>query len=182
MKIYTKKGDRGETSLIGGKRVPKNHTRVEAYGTVDELISAIGIVRACETDSYYKKFILDIQNNLMNIAAILAAEGDTVKKLPEISAEDLALLENEIDRITETLPKLDRFVIPGGNVPESFAHLSRSICRRAERIIVSLTKEGYPVPELVEAYINRLSDFLFTFARRLNKEAENADLWIPKTK
>jgi cob(I)alamin adenosyltransferase len=182
MKIYTKKGDRGETSLIGGKRVSKNHTRVEAYGTIDELISAIGIVRAYETDSYYKKFIFDIQNNLMNIAAILASEEDTVKKLPEISDEDVALLENEIDKITETLPKLKYFVIPGGNLPESFAHLSRSICRRAERVIVSLEKEGYPVPEVLEAYINRLSDFLFTFARRLNKGAENAELWIPQTK
>jgi cob(I)alamin adenosyltransferase len=182
MKIYTKKGDRGETSLIGGKRVPKNHARVEAYGTIDELISAIGVVRAYETDGYYKKFIFDIQNNLMNIAAILAAEGDTVKKLPEISVEDVMLLENEIDKINETLPKLSCFVIPGGNLPESFVHLARSICRRAERIIVSLTQEGYTVPEALESYINRLSDFLFIFARRLNKDAENAELWIPQTK
>jgi cob(I)alamin adenosyltransferase len=182
MKIYTKKGDKGETSLIGGKRVPKNHARVEAYGTVDELISAIGIIRALETDDYYKKFILDIQNNLMNIAAILASEGDTAKKLPEVSGEEIASLENEIDKISETLPKLDHFVIPGGTLPESFAHLSRSICRRAERSIVTLIDEGYPVPEYVETYINRLSDFLFTFARRLNNDAEKAELWIPDIK
>ncbi|MDR1887698.1 MAG: cob(I)yrinic acid a,c-diamide adenosyltransferase [Prevotellaceae bacterium] len=182
MKIYTKQGDRGETSLIGGKRVSKNHIRVEAYGTIDELISAIGIVRACETDVYYRGFILDIQNKLMNIAAILATEGDTVKKMPAISGEDIDALESEIDKITATLPKLTHFVIPGGNLSESFAHLSRSICRRAERIMVSLTDEGYQVPELLEAYINRLSDFLFTFARKLNKEAENTELWIPKTK
>ncbi|MDR2653617.1 MAG: cob(I)yrinic acid a,c-diamide adenosyltransferase [Prevotellaceae bacterium] len=182
MKVYTKKGDKGETSLIGGKKVPKNHIRVEAYGTVDELISAIGIVRACETDDYYKKFIFDIQNKLMNIAAILASDGDTVKQLPEITGEDVVVLENEIDKITETLPKLNHFVIPGGNLSESFVHLSRSICRKAERVIVSLINEGYQVPDFLEAYINRLSDFLFTFARKLNKDAENVEIWIPKIK
>jgi cob(I)alamin adenosyltransferase len=178
MKIYTKKGDRGETSLVGGQRVPKNHIRVEAYGTIDELISAIGIVRAGETDDYYRKLIFEIQNKLMSIAAILASEGDTTKKIPEISSEDIAVLEREIDKITETLPKLNHFVIPGGSASESFVHLSRSICRRAERIIVSLTREGYQVPEFLEAYINRLSDFLFTFARKLNQDAENTDIWI----
>jgi cob(I)alamin adenosyltransferase len=182
MKVYTKKGDRGETSLVGGKRVAKNHIRVEAYGAIDELISAIGIVRACEADDYYKQFILEIQNKLMNIAAILASEGDTTKKLPEITDEDVVVLENEIDKITVTLPKLNNFVIPGGNMSESFAHLARSICRRAERIIVSLINEGHYVPECLEAYINRLSDFLFTFARRLNQDAENAEIWAPKIK
>ncbi|MDR2287349.1 MAG: cob(I)yrinic acid a,c-diamide adenosyltransferase [Prevotellaceae bacterium] len=180
MKIYTKKGDRGETSLIGGKRVPKNHIRVEAYGAIDELISAIGVVRAYETDDYYKKFILEIQNKLMNIAALLASEGDTTKQLPGISDGDIAVLESEIDRITAILPKLNHFVVPGGNLSESFAHLARSICRRAERIIVTLTQEGHQVPEFLEAYINRLSDFLFTFARRLNRDAENMEIWIPK--
>jgi cob(I)alamin adenosyltransferase len=182
MKVYTKKGDRGETSLIGGKRVPKNHIRVEAYGTIDELISAVGIIRAGETDDYYKKVIFEIQNKLMNIAAILAADDDAAKKLPEITGEDVVMLENEIDKITETLPKLNSFVIPGGSLSESFAHLARSICRRAERIIVSLTNEGYQIPESLEAYINRLSDFLFTFARRLNCDAENTEIWIPKIK
>ncbi|MDR1593169.1 MAG: cob(I)yrinic acid a,c-diamide adenosyltransferase [Prevotellaceae bacterium] len=182
MKVYTKKGDRGETSLVGGKRVPKNHIRVEAYGAIDELISAIGIVRACETDEYYRKFIFGIQNKLMNIAAILASEGDAVKQLPEISGSDVVELENEIDRITGTLPKLNHFVIPGGNLSESFAHLARSICRRSERIIVALTQEGHYVPESLEAYVNRLSDFLFTFARKLNCDAENQEIWIPKIK
>jgi cob(I)alamin adenosyltransferase len=185
MKVYTKKGDRGETSLVGGKRVAKNHIRVEAYGAIDELISAIGVVRAGETDDYYKQFILDIQNKLMNIAAILASEGETTKKLPEITGEDIAVLENEIDKITATLPKLNSFVIPGGNLSESFAHLARTICRRAERIIVSLINEGHYVPEYLEAYINRLSDFLFTFARRMNQMTENTgntEIWIPKIK
>jgi len=182
MKVYTKKGDRGETSLVGGKRVMKNHIRVEAYGAVDELISAIGLIRACEIEDYYKKFILEIQNKLMDAAAILASEGDVVKRLPEISAADVAVLENEIDRITGTLPKLDHFVIPGGNLTESFAHLARTICRRAERVIISLTEEGYLVPEALEAYINRLSDFLFTFARKMDKDLETTEIWIPKTK
>jgi cob(I)alamin adenosyltransferase len=182
MKVYTKKGDRGETSLIGGKRAPKNHIRIEAYGTIDELLSAIGIVRACETDDYYGNFIFEIQNKLMDIAAILASEGDVAKKIPEITDRDVVILENEIDRMTATLPKLSNFVIPGKNLPESFAHLARCICRRAERIIVSLTAEGHQVPELVEAYINRLSDFLFTFARRLNRDTKSAEIWIPKIK
>jgi cob(I)alamin adenosyltransferase len=180
MKVYTKKGDKGETSLIGGKRVPKNHIRVEAYGTIDELISAIGVIRACETDNYYKQLIWNIQNKLMDIAAILASEEDTAKRLPEISNADIVTLENEIDKIAGDLPKLTCFIIPGGNLSESFAHLSRSICRRAERVIVTLTMEGYQVPKLLEAYINRLSDFLFTYARRLNKDNENMEFWIPK--
>jgi cob(I)alamin adenosyltransferase len=180
MKVYTKTGDRGETSLIGGKRVAKNHVRVEAYGAVDELISAIGIVRAGETDDYYKQFILEIQNKLMNVAAILASEGDVTKRLPEITGDDVVALENEIDKITAALPKLNSFVIPGGNISESFAHLARSICRRAERIIVSLRNEGHHVPDVLEIYINRLSDFLFIFARRLNRKAENAEIWTPK--
>ncbi|MDR2382790.1 MAG: cob(I)yrinic acid a,c-diamide adenosyltransferase [Prevotellaceae bacterium] len=180
MKVYTKTGDRGETSLVGGKRVAKNHIRVEAYGAIDELISAIGVIRAGETDNYYKQFIFEIQNKLMDIAAILASEGETAKKLPEITAGDVLALETEIDKITATLPKLVNFVIPGGNLSESFVHLARSICRRAERVIVSLIIEGYDVPEVLEAYINRLSDFLFTFARRQNRGAENTEIWIPK--
>jgi cob(I)alamin adenosyltransferase len=115
----------------------------------------------------------------MDIAAILASDGDTAKQLPEISGEDIATLENEIDKMTAELPKLTCFIIPGENLSESFVHLSRSICRRAERVIVTLTQEGYQVPELPEAYINRLSDFLFTYARRLN---ENSEFWIPKVK
>jgi cob(I)alamin adenosyltransferase len=166
MKVYTKTGDRGETSLVGGKRVAKNHIRVEAYGAIDELVSATGIIRAGETDEYYKQFIFEIQNKLMNIAAILASEGDTTKKLPEITDDDVTALENEIDKITATLPKLNSFVIPGGNLAESFVHLARSICRRAERIIVSLTSGGHHVPEALEAYINRLSDFFFVLDRK----------------
>jgi cob(I)alamin adenosyltransferase len=180
MKVYTKTGDRGETSLIGGKRVAKNHIRVEAYGAIDELISAIGIVRAGETDDYYKQLLFDIQNKLMNIAAILASDGGATKKLPEITECDLSALETEIDKISATLPKLANFIIPGANLPESFVHLARSICRRAERTVVSLTVEGHYVPEVVEAYINRLSDFLFTFARRQNRDAENTEIWTPK--
>jgi cob(I)alamin adenosyltransferase len=182
MKIYTKQGDRGETSLIGGRRAPKNHPRVEAYGAIDELIAVIGIVRASETDSYYKQTVFDIQNNLMNIAAILASEGDNTKRLPEISDNDIATLEREIDRISESLPALKHFVIPGANLSESFAHLARSICRRAERVIVSMVEDGYSVPEPVSAYMNRLSDFLFIYARRLSGDAEKTELWIPKTR
>jgi cob(I)alamin adenosyltransferase len=173
MKIYTKKGDRGETSLIGGKRVPKNHIRVEAYGTVDELISSLGILRAYEQEPYYGEFLLSVQNTLMNISARLAAEGDIVKKLPEISTDEVSALESEIDKITATLPALGAFVIPGGNVPEAFAHLSRCICRRAERIVVALQDNSLPEPLL--EYINRLSDFLFVYARKQDRDRNTKD-------
>lgn len=182
MKVYTKKGDKGETSLIGGKRVLKNNMRVEAYGTVDELISSIGIVRACRIEKHYKDFILEIQSKLMTIAAILATEGDEVKKLPKITKVDVKKLENEIDKINDTLPELKKFVIPGGSLPEAYAHMSRSICRRAERVIISLIDKKYEIPDIVLTYINRLSDFLFIFARKLDKDKKIADLqWIPKT-
>ncbi|MDR2424233.1 MAG: cob(I)yrinic acid a,c-diamide adenosyltransferase [Prevotellaceae bacterium] len=176
MKIYTKKGDGGETSLIGGKRVPKNNIRVDAYGTVDELISALGTIRALEQEAYYKEFILLIQNKLMNIGAILASDGSTTKTLPEIADSDVERLENEIDRITETLPRLNSFIIPGGNLPESLAHLSRCICRRAERVCITLTDSETNVPPLLLKYLNRLSDFLFIYARKKDDDLNSKEI------
>jgi len=182
MKVYTKTGDRGETSLIGGKRVLKNNIRVESYGAIDELISSLGIVRASDIDVYYKDFILNIQDKLMNAASILAAEGDIAKKLPKIDDNDIEILEKEIDRITEKLPLIKYFVLPGGNLPEAYAHMSRSICRRAERVIITMIEREYDVPEVLLRYINRLSDFLFSFARLLDVVHESGDMfWIPET-
>ena len=183
MKIYTKKGDRGETSLIGGKRVSKSHIRVEAYGTVDELISSLGVLRACEEDTYYGEFLLSVQNILMNISAILAAEEGVAKKLPEILTDEVSVLETEIDKITATLPALGAFVIPGGSLPEAFAHVSRCICRRTERIVVALVEQGNQVPEPLMEYINRLSDFLFIYARKKDLDRKTVDIvWKPDVK
>ncbi|MDR2564257.1 MAG: cob(I)yrinic acid a,c-diamide adenosyltransferase [Prevotellaceae bacterium] len=182
MKIYTKKGDGGETSLVGGARVPKNHPRVEAYGTVDELISHLGVVRAYCADEYYKKFIFEVQDRLMTCSALLASDGDTAKKLPEIKLDDIEAIETEIDKIDATLPPLRLFVIPGGSPAEAFCHVARSVCRRAERGAVRLAQD-YEVPELVVKYLNRLSDFLFTFARKLDIDAgANDEVWNPKVK
>lgn len=179
MKIYTKKGDGGETSLIGGKRVPKNNIRVEAYGTVDELISALGTVRALEQEADYKDLLLLIQNKLMTIGAILASDGSGTKSLPEIVASDVERLENEIDKITEMLPPLNSFIIPGGNLPEALAHLSRCICRRAERICISLTESETNVPPLLLQYLNRLSDFLFIYARKKDRDLNSKEIaWL----
>ena len=179
MKVYTKKGDKGETSLIGGKRVLKNHIRVNAYGTIDELISSIGIVRAYITETYYKEFLLKIQNNLMNVASILSAEGDFLKKIPEVKEIEITEIEKEIDKISQTLPALRYFVIPGNNIIEAHIHLSRTICRRAERIVVAMIEEKYTIPENILTYLNRLSDFLFVFARKMDSESQDT-LWIPK--
>jgi cob(I)alamin adenosyltransferase len=179
MKIYTKGGDKGRTSLVGGERVSKSHPRVEAYGAVDELISCLGLVRASLSDAYYSKFILAVQDKLMICAALLASGDDTAKKLPEILPDDITALETEIDRMDETLPQLNSFVIPGGNLSEAFCHVARSVCRRAEREAVSLAKE-HKVSEFVLKYLNRLSDFLFTLARKAEKDAGlNDDLWLP---
>ncbi|MDR1898314.1 MAG: cob(I)yrinic acid a,c-diamide adenosyltransferase [Prevotellaceae bacterium] len=183
MKIYTKTGDAGKTYLIGGKRVFKNDAKVEAYGTVDELLSSLGIVRSLITDADDGNFILAIQKKLMDIASILASDEATMKKLPEITAQDIDTLEREIDKLTASLPVSTYFVIPGENSVESFVHLSRSICRRAERDIVSLLQEEYFVPELLLKYINRLSDYLFTLARKLNNDLGYKDIyWIPEVK
>ena len=179
MKIYTKKGDGGKTSLVGGTRVSKHHPRVEAYGTVDELISHLGVVRAYCADEYYKKFIFEVQDRLMTCSALLASDGDTAKKLPEIKPDDIAALEAEIDKLDAILPPLRLFVIPGGAPAEAFCHVARSVCRRAERDAVRLAQD-YEVPELAVKYLNRLSDFLFTFARKIDLDAgTNDEVWIP---
>jgi cob(I)alamin adenosyltransferase len=181
MKIYTKKGDKGETSLIGGARVPKNHIRVEAYGAVDELIAAIGIVRAHEQVARYRDLLLEIQNVLMNAAALLAADETATVKLPEITDSNIANLEHAIDEISAQLPPLRSFIIPGEHPTESFVHLARSICRRAERVIVSLNAQSHPVPEALLQYINRLSDFLFAFAREIDNSLNLNDIaWKQK--
>ena len=167
IKIYTKTGDEGETSLLGGTRVPKFHKRIEAYGTVDELNSYIGLVRDLIQEENIKKILLEIQNKLFIAESLLAAENEvSAKKLPAILPEDITLLEHEIDQMTAKLPELTSFIIPGGHPTVSYCHITRCVCRRTERIIIELTTH-YDVNKNILLYINRLSDFFFVLARKI---------------
>jgi len=165
-KIYTRTGDEGETSLPGGTRVPKFHKRIEAYGTVDELNSHIGLLRDLFNDAEIKKKLLQIQNILFTVQSILAAENETtVKNLPAMKPDHITLLENEIDHMDSVLPRLSSFILPGGHTTVSFCHITRCVCRRAERIIVELTSH-FEVDRLIICFLNRLSDYLFVLARK----------------
>jgi cob(I)alamin adenosyltransferase len=170
-KIYTRTGDKGQTSLIGGTRVPKFHPRIEAYGTIDELNSYIGLIRDQDIDEHFKKVLLEIQDRLFTAESIIALDpGAEVKiKLPALGEADITLLENEIDSMNEVLPELKSFILPGGHPIVSYCHIARCICRRAERQTIRLA-QSQAVEELVIQYLNRLSDFLFVLARRLGKD------------
>jgi len=177
-KIYTKKGDKGETSLIGGKKVLKYDIRVEAYGTVDELKSYLGIIKDTENRSELIKTIGIIQERLFRMESHLACiDLNISKKLPGITQRDVHFLEKEIDRMDRVLPTLKNFIIPGGRLSSSHCHVARCICRRAERAIVKLDNLE-PVKPIILAYINRLSDYLFVLARFLCLENRCTDtLW-----
>jgi cob(I)alamin adenosyltransferase len=181
IRIYTKTGDKGETSLIGGTRVPKHHIRIEAYGTVDELNSWVGLLRDEVSDATTKKLLIEVQDRLFTIGSLLAADpGKNKMKLPELSAADIALLENEIDAIDAVVPPMKNFVLPGGNVIVSHCHIARCVCRRAERCITHLS-ESTDVPELLLQYLNRLSDYLFMLSRKLSHDLNAEEIpWIPK--
>jgi cob(I)alamin adenosyltransferase len=166
-KIYTKTGDKGETSLIGGTRVPKYHIRIEAYGTVDELNSFIGLIRDQDINPHYKDILLQIQENLFVAESILAYDPAVgARTLPCLIEKDIIVLEKEMDTMNEMLPDLHNFILPGGHTTVSYAHVARCICRRAERIIIELSEKS-PIPEIIIRYINRLSDYLFVLARKL---------------
>jgi cob(I)alamin adenosyltransferase len=166
-KIYTRKGDTGETSLIGGKRVPKNDIRVEAYGTVDELNSFTGLIRDNLPPGPELDAIIKIQEDLFVTESHLAAESNEVSAmLPPLTQADITFLENEIDRMNQGLPELKNFILPGGHTLVSYCHIARTVCRRAERIVLSLN-EVTPAPPMAIIYLNRLSDYFFVLARRL---------------
>lgn len=170
MKIYTKTGDKGLTSLFGGKRVPKHHLRIETYGTVDELNSYIGLIRDQKIDANTFNVLIEIQDRLFTLGSILASEpGNEKVKVPQLYEEDITLLENEIDKMNETLPEMRSFVLPGGHQTVSFCHLARCVCRRAERLTVHLA-DVETVNELVVKYLNRLSDYLFVLSRKLSQD------------
>jgi len=179
-KIYTKTGDKGETSLLGGKRVQKNHLKIEAYGTVDELNSFVGLLMDQEMKASYREILKRIQNQLFVAESLLATdEGSEKYPLPVLQANDIIMLENEIDEMNKGLPALSHFILPGGNQAVSLAHVCRTICRRAERIIVGLANETV-VDDLIIQYFNRLSDYFFVLARKLGYDAGLTDrIWLP---
>jgi cob(I)alamin adenosyltransferase len=180
MKIYTKTGDKGVTSLIGGKRVSKNHPRIDAYGTVDELISFIGLLHDQLADSATCNTLTHIQDRLMVCAAILAADCEDCKvKIPILSEENVLYLEKEIDKIEGNLSPIHSFIIPGGHPAVSLCHVSRTVCRRAERLVIKLSSD-YVVPELVMEYLNRLSDYFFVLSRKLSVDFKAVEhIWSP---
>lgn len=188
MKVYTKTGDKGTTALFGGTRVPKHHIRIESYGTVDELNSHIGLIRDQEINSLYKAVLIEVQDRLFTVGAILATppEKEVLKNgqkrlnINRISKDDIQYLEQEIDKMDADLPPMTHFVLPGGHTTVSYCHIARCVCRRAERLAVHL-HEIEPTDERVLTYLNRLSDYLFVLARKLSHDL-NADevKWIPR--
>lgn len=181
MKIYTKTGDKGKTSLIGGTRVPKSHLRIESYGTVDELNSYIGLLGDQSVNTARRSILKEIQDRLFTIGSSLASDPAKSKmKIPDLLEEDITLLEKEIDKMNEVLPELRAFVLPGGHQSISFGHLARTVCRRAERTVIALQDIDF-VAELVVQYLNRLSDYLFTLCRMMHQELDIAETpWQPR--
>jgi cob(I)alamin adenosyltransferase len=181
MKIYTKTGDKGFTSLIGGTRVAKHHIRIESYGTVDELNSYVGLIIDQDIAVYDKEIMKQIQDRLFTIGSSLASDPEKSKMIiPDLHLADIELLEKEMDSMNLDLPELRHFILPGGNNAISFCHIARCVCRRAERVVIHLAEESM-VDEKVIIYLNRLSDYLFTLARKIandNKIPENQ--WIPR--
>ncbi len=182
-KIYTRTGDKGTTSLIGGTKVPKSHLRIEAYGTVDELNSYIGLCRDLTADEQGRKILQEIQDRLFTIGSSLAC--DPVKepkmKLPDLHETDVLLLEKEIDRMNETLSPMKTFILPGGDAVISHMHIARCVCRRAERCCVRLEQESLEVDALILKYLNRLSDYLFVLSRYTAHLAGIPDIpWKPR--
>jgi cob(I)alamin adenosyltransferase len=170
-KIYTKTGDKGTTALIGGARVPKYDDRIEAYGTVDELNSWIGLIRDQAIDPHAIEVLVEIQDRLFTLESLLAKGPDSENiKLPSIEETDIELLEKEIDKMNEVLPNLSSFILPGGSTVVSYCHLARTVCRRAERLSIKMT-EKYPVEGINIKYLNRLSDYLFVLARKLGYDS-----------
>lgn len=169
MKIYTKKGDAGETSLFGGKRLPKSHLRIEAYGNTDELNSCLGLLRDHLEDEQLREELFVIQHRLFDMGSRLAVDPEKELPVPDIHDSDIEMLEKAIDRMDGELPPLKNFILPGGHPVVSHCHVARCVCRRAERRVVALAQEEQ-TSELIIRYLNRLSDYLFVLARKLGKD------------
>ncbi|POR30596.1 ATP:cob(I)alamin adenosyltransferase [Flavobacterium columnare] len=188
MKVYTKTGDKGTTALFGGTRVPKHNIRIESYGTVDELNSYIGLIRDQEMNPLYKAVLIEVQDRLFTLGAILATppEKEVLKNGQKrlqnlgLTETDIEYLENEIDKMETDLPPMTHFVLPGGHTTVSHCHIARCVCRRAERL-ATLLHEEEPTDELVLKYLNRLSDYLFVLARKLSHDLNANEVpWIPR--
>jgi len=183
MKIYTKAGDQGKTSLIGGTRVPKSHIRIETYGTVDELNSFIGLLNDLVVDAKINSDLKEIQDRLFTVGSSLACdpEKESALRIPDLKEEDITGLEIAMDAMNEVLAPMKSFIIPGGHQAISTAHIARCVCRRAERWCVNMQEEDLFVEILVIKYLNRLSDYLFTLARYIGHLNGVADLpWKPR--
>ena len=188
MKIYTKTGDKGKTSLFGGTRVPKYHLRIEAYGTIDELNAHIGLVRDQKVDDHTASILLKIQNELFTLGSMLATppEKELLKSgkqrltIEKTDANKIMVLEKEMDAMNEHLPPMTHFILPGGNPIVSHCHIARCVCRRAERITTQLSDESSLNPQIL-MYLNRLSDYLFVLARKLTFDTKSLEIpWIPE--
>jgi ATP:cob(I)alamin adenosyltransferase len=176
MKIYTRTGDDGTTSLSGGRRVPKSNIRVESYGSVDELICWIGMLRSFPGNEKRRTVLIHIQDQLMICAAVLSSdpkENKGRKLMP--GSDEIILLEKEIDEMESALPPLENFILPGGNQIVSYCHIARCVCRRAERTVLKLN-ETEKIPEIIFKYLNRLSDYLFVLSRKLSFELDNEEI------
>lgn len=181
MKIYTKTGDQGSTGLFGGKRISKGDLRIESYGTIDELNSYVGLLRDQEVNKKRKEFLIFIQDRLFTIGSLLATEpGNNKAKVPALTDEDVLNLEKEIDSMESMLEPMKSFVLPGGHPSVSFGHITRTVCRRAERFVIRL-HESENVNPLIIKYLNRLSDYFFVLCRKMAKELSAEETpWHPK--
>ncbi len=185
MKVYTKTGDKGSTGLIGGTRVPKSHIRIEAYGTIDELSSHLGLIKDTIAIEEIKDQIGEIQDRLFTIGAILATDysKNIRQEIPDLYIEDVSFLENAIDAMDKTLPEMKFFVLPGGHQVASYAHIARCVCRRSERLCVQMQLEEVEVPAIALQYLNRLSDYLFVVARFIVVMSGAQEIpWRPRVK
>lgn len=180
MKIYTKVGDKGSTSLIGGTKVPKSHLRIEAYGTVDELNSYVGLCKDLLTDEQGKKILLEVQDRLFTIGSSLACDPlkEPKMKIPDLKETDVELLEKEMDKMNEAIPEMKSFILPGGHSTLSHLHIARCVCRRAERCCVRLESEAEAI---IIKYLNRLSDYLFVLSRYTGHQMNVKEIpWKPR--
>jgi len=181
MKIYTRKGDKGDTGLLGGKRVSKSDLRIESYGTVDELNSHIGLLRDFDELRDQKKLLIQIQHQLFIIGSHLATEpGKSFDYVPDLDPEEITSLETAMDTMSDALPEMRHFILPGGHQIVSFVHIARCVCRRAERDVIRLGKSE-SVPDGIISYLNRLSDYLFVLSREAAKQVGAEEVpWLPR--
>jgi cob(I)alamin adenosyltransferase len=183
IKIYTKTGDAGKTSLIGGTKVAKSHIRIDSYGTIDELNSFIGMVRDQVNDDRQKNVLKEIQDRLFTIGSSLACDPqkEPLMKIPDLKEEDITFLEKEIDGMNDALPPMKNFILPGGHLAVSTAHVARCVCRRGERLCVTMQQNNEFVDPLVLKYLNRLSDYLFVLARYIGHLLHAEEIaWKPR--